>query len=64
MSTDLKRIAIAFLLLASLGGCAVATAIDTAASVTGTVVKTGVDVATAPVDLLVGDDEEDEAEQD
>lgn len=56
-----KRVPIVALLasVAALsGGCAVVTAVDTAASVTGAVVKTGVDVATAPVDLLVGDDDE------
>lgn len=50
-------------LLAALGGCAVVTVVDTTASVAGAAVETGVDVATAPVDILVGDDE-DEDEKD
>lgn len=67
LNTVPKRFAILALLaiLAPLGGgCAVITAVDTAASVTGTVVETGVDIATAPVDLLVGDDDDDEKSED
>lgn len=49
---------IALIFAASLSGCAAVAVVDTAVSVTGKVVETGVDVATAPIDLLVGDDED------
>ena len=63
MIAFVKRLGLCLFVLVSLGGCAVVSVVDTAASVTGSVVKTGVDVATAPIDLLVGDDDDDEDEE-
>lgn len=55
-------------LIAMLSGCAVVTVVDTAASVTATAVETTVDVtagvARGAVDLVTGDDDEDEAVED
>ena len=59
MTTSAARnLALCLLAALSLGGCAA-----TAVSVTATVVETTVDVAAAGVDAVVGEDEEEQAEE-
>lgn len=52
--------ALAVAALLALSGCGAASAVGTVLETTADVVGTGVDVVTAPVDLVVGDDDEDE----
>ncbi|WP_454456064.1 hypothetical protein [Thauera phenylacetica] len=71
MTTSAARnLALCLLAALSLGGCAatavagaVVTVAATAVSVTATVVETTVDVAAAGVDAVVGEDEEEQAEE-
>ncbi|MEL6979448.1 MAG: hypothetical protein AAGM38_12325 [Pseudomonadota bacterium] len=54
---------VALFAAAALSGCAVIGVVGTAVETTGDVVGTGVDVILAPVDAVVGDDEDDDEDE-